>query len=138
MERQFIDGKWQPSLSNETYEVLNPATEEVLGNASKASSKDIQKALVSAEKGLEIWRNIDPWKRSQILRKGFADLIREKKDNLVKWMTLEVGKPLGEGIAESNAAADIFEWNSEETKRIYGQTVESRNKNKEYMFTISS
>tara|TARA_B100000424_G_scaffold241632_1_gene209926 strand:+ start:323 stop:1765 length:1443 start_codon:yes stop_codon:yes gene_type:complete len=125
---QFIDGKWQPSLSNETYEVLNPATEEVLGNASKASSKDIQKALVSAEKGLEIWRNIDPWKRSQILRK-IADLIREKKDNLAKWMTLEVGKPLGEGIAESNAAADIFEWNSEETKRIYGQTVESRNKN---------
>ena len=109
---QFIDGKWQPSL----------------GNASKASSKDIQKALVSAEKGLEIWRNIDPWKRSQILRK-IADLIREKKDNLAKWMTLEVGKPLGEGIAESNAAADIFEWNSEETKRIYGQTVESRNKN---------
>ena len=125
---QFIDGKWQPSLSNETYEVLNPATEEVLGNASKASSKDIQKALVSAEKGLEIWRNIDPWKRSQILRK-IADLIREKKDNLAKWMTLEVGKPLGEGIAESNAAADIFEWNSEETKRIYGQTVESRNTN---------
>ena len=125
---QFIDGKWQPSLSNETYEVLNPATEEVLGNASKASSKDIQKALVSAEKGLEIWRNIDPWKRSQILRK-IADLIREKKDNLAKWMTLEVGKPLAEGIAESNAAADIFEWNSEETKRIYGQTVESRNKN---------
>ena len=131
---QFIDGKWQPSLSNETYEVLNPATEEVLGNASKASSKDIQKALVSAEKGLEIWRNIDPWKRSQILRK-IADLIREKKDNLAKWMTLEVGKPLGEGIAESNAAADIFEWNSEETKRIYGQTVEI--KIQEYMFTIS-
>ena len=124
---QFIDGKWQQSVNNETYEVLNPATEEVIGKASKASSIDIQKALVSAKKGLEIWRNIDPWKRSLTIRK-IADLIRKKKDDLAKWMTLEVGKPLAEGIAESNAAADIFEWNSEETKRIYGQTVESRNK----------
>ena len=124
---QFIDGKWQQSVNNETYEVFNPATEEVIGNASKASSEDIQKALASAKKGLEIWRNIDPWKRSLTIRK-IADLIRKKKDNLAKWMTLEVGKPLAEGIAESNAAADIFEWNSEETKRIYGQTVESRNK----------
>tara|TARA_B100001121_G_C18686617_1_gene621006 strand:- start:732 stop:2174 length:1443 start_codon:yes stop_codon:yes gene_type:complete len=124
---QFIDGKWQQSVNNETYEVLNPATEEVIGNASKASSEDIQKALVSAKKGLEIWRNIDPWKRSLTIRK-IADLIRKKKDNLAKWMALEVGKPLAEGTAESNAAADIFEWNSEETKRIYGQTVESRNK----------
>ena len=124
---QFIDGKWQHSVNNETYEVLNPATEEVIGKASKASSVDIQKALVSAKKGLEIWRNIDPWKRSLTIRK-IADLIRKKKDDLAKWMTLEVGKPLAEGIAESNAAADIFEWNSEETKRIYGQTVESRNK----------
>ena len=124
---QFIDGKWQQSVNNETYEVFNPATEEVIGNASKASSEDIQKALASAKKGLEIWRNIDPWKRSLTIRK-IADLIRKKKDDLAKWMTLEVGKPLAEGIAESNAAADIFEWNSEETKRIYGQTVESRNK----------
>ena len=124
---QFIDGKWQQSVNNKTYEVFNPATEEILGNASKASSEDIQKALASAKKGLEIWRNIDPWKRSLTIRK-IADLIRKKKDDLAKWMTLEVGKPLAEGIAESNAAADIFEWNSEETKRIYGQTVESRNK----------
>jgi NAD-dependent aldehyde dehydrogenases len=37
---QFIDGKWQESQNKETYEVLNAATEEVLGNASKASEAD--------------------------------------------------------------------------------------------------
>ena len=41
-------------------------------------------------------------------------------------MALEVGKPLTEGLAEVNGSAIIFEWNAEETKRIYGQTVESR------------
>jgi NAD-dependent aldehyde dehydrogenases len=52
--------------------------------------------------------------------------MREKKDVLAKWLTLEVGKPLAEGVGEVGGAADIFEWNAEETKRIYGQTVESR------------
>ena len=36
---QFIDGKWQQSQNNETYDVINPATEEVFGKASKASSE---------------------------------------------------------------------------------------------------
>ena len=122
---QFIDGKWQASSNNETYDVINPATEEVIGKASKASREDVQKALKSAEKGLKIWRDTSPWKRSYIIRK-IADTMREKQDVLAKWMTLEVGKPLAEGIGEVGGAADIFEWNAEETKRIYGQTVESR------------
>ena len=50
---QFIDGKWQQAEKKETYDVINPATEEVIGKASKASSIDVQKALKSAEKG---WR----------------------------------------------------------------------------------
>ena len=122
---QFIDGKWQQAEKKETYEVINPATEEVIGKASKASSVDVDKALKSAEKGLKVWRNTPPWQRSYIIRK-IADLMREKKNILAKWLTLEVGKPLAEGVGEVGGAADIFEWNAEETKRIYGQTVESR------------
>jgi len=122
---QFIDGKWQQAEKKETYEVINPATEEVIGKASKASSVDVDKALKSAEKGLKVWRNTPPWQRSYIIRK-IADLMREKKNVLAKWLTLEVGKPLAEGVGEVGGAADIFEWNAEETKRIYGQTVESR------------
>ena len=122
---QFIDGKWQPSEKKETYEVINPANEEVIGHASKATPVDVEKALKSAEKGLEVWKKTPPWKRSAIIRK-IADLIRAKQDVLAKWLTLEVGKPFAEGKGEVGGTADIFEWNSEETKRIYGQTVESR------------
>ena len=49
---QFIDGKWQASSNKETYEVINPATEEVIGHASKATFGDVERALKSAEKGL--------------------------------------------------------------------------------------
>jgi len=122
---QFIDGKWQKSSDKGTYEVINPATEEVIGSASKATPKDVEKALKSAEKGLEVWKNTPPWQRSYIIRK-IADKMREKQDVLAKWMTLEVGKPLAESKGEVGGSADIFEWNAEETKRIYGQTVESR------------
>ena len=125
---QFIDGKWQPSEKKETYEVINPATEEIIGSASKASSADVEKALKSAEKGFEFWKKTPPWQRASIIR-NIADLIRKKNDVLAKWLTLEVGKPLVESVGEVNGAADIFEWNAEETKRIYGQTVESRFEN---------
>ena len=125
---QFIDGKWQKSEKGETYDVINPATEEVLGKASKASENDVNKALKSAEKGLEVWRKTPPWERAKIIRK-IADLMRERSDILAKWLTLEVGKPLAEAAGEVGGAADIFEWNSEETKRIYGQIVESRMEN---------
>ena len=125
---QFIDGKWQPSEKKETYEVINPATEEVIGKASKATPADVEKALKSAEKGFAVWRNTPPWQRSYVIRK-IADLMRKKSEVLAKWLTLEVGKPLAEARGEISGAADIFEWNAEETKRIYGQTVESRFEN---------
>ena len=122
---QFIDGKWIKASSGETYEVINPANEEILGHASKASAEDVEKALKSAQQGFEVWKKTTPWQRSYILRR-IADKMREKQDVLAKWMTLEMGKPLNEAKGEVNGAADIFEWNAEETKRIYGQTVESR------------
>ena len=122
---QFIDGNWQQSKDKGTYEVINPANEEIIGNVSKATPDDVDAALKSAQKGLQVWKNTAPWQRSYILRK-IADKIREKQDIFAKWMTLEVGKPLAEGKGEAGGSADIFEWNAEETKRIYGQTVESR------------
>ena len=122
---QFIDGKWQKSSSGETYDVINPANEEIVGKASKANSEDIQRAIISAAKGLKIWKNTSPWERAKVLRK-ISELIRKKIDILSKWMTLEVGKPLSEGPGEINGAADIFEWNSEETKRIHGEINQSR------------
>ena len=69
--------------------------------------------------------NTQAWERSNKIRK-IADLIRKRKDEIAKWISLEVGKPFLQAQAEAIASADIFEWNAEETKRIYGQTVESR------------
>ena len=122
---QFINGKWQKSSSGETYKVINPATEEKIGNASKANDKDIDLCLKSAQEGFKIWKNTSPWERSKIIRK-ISDLIRKKNKIISNWLTLEVGKPLSESLTEANGAADIFEWSSEEAKRIYGETLQGR------------
>ncbi len=52
--------------------------------------------------------------------------MRKKSKVFAKWMTLETGKTFAEAEAEVSASADIFEWNAEETKRIYGQSLQSR------------
>ena len=122
---QFINGKWVKSSGGETYEVLNPANEELLGKASKANKKDIELALESAQKGFDVWKNTSPWERSKIIR-NISEIIRKKKDILAKWLTLEVGKPLKESLGEASGAAEIFEWSSEEAKRIYGETLQGR------------
>ena len=114
---QFINGKWQVSSGKETYEVINPATEELIGKASKANENDVNTCLNSASEGFKIWKNTSPWERSKIIRK-IADLIRKKNKDLAKWLTLEVGKPLTESLVEANGAADIFEWSAEEAKKF--------------------
>jgi succinate-semialdehyde dehydrogenase/glutarate-semialdehyde dehydrogenase len=66
---QFINGKWGPSSDNGTYEVINPATEEVLGQASKATPQNVNEALNAAKNGLEVWKKTPPWQRSYIFEK---------------------------------------------------------------------
>ena len=55
---QFIEGKWQSSANKETYDVINPATEEIIGKASKAAPSDVEKALKSAEKVLKFGKKL--------------------------------------------------------------------------------
>jgi succinate-semialdehyde dehydrogenase / glutarate-semialdehyde dehydrogenase len=123
--RLFIDGDWRDSSDGATRPVTDPATEEVLGTIAAATEADIDAALAAAEAGFSIWRRTGTWERAAKIRRA-ADLIRERSDQIATLMSLETGKPLAEAKGEVGAAADQFEWYSEETKRIYGQIIEGR------------
>ena len=120
----FINGKWSNNSEN-NIKVINPFNEEVLGSIPVSTEKDLNEALEAAHHAFTGWRETSPWERSKII-KQIATLIRERADEIAKTMTLETGKPLAESKGETMAAADQFEWYSEETKRIYGQIIESR------------
>lgn len=121
----FIAGSWVGASDGAEREVTDPATEEPVGTIPMATEQDLDRALAAAEEGFAAWRRVSPWDRGAILRRT-ADLIRERVDSIALIMSRETGKPLAEAKGETNAAADQFEWYAEETKRIYGQTIEGR------------
>ncbi len=121
----FIKGEWRAASDGRTKPVTDPATEDALGTIAMATEADVDAALQAAQDGFRIWRRVGTWDRAAKMRRA-ADLIRERADEIATRMSLETGKPKAESVGEANAAADQFEWYSEETKRLYGQIIESR------------
>ncbi len=106
-------------------DIVNPATEEVLGAISLATSADAKEALAWAERGFGLWRKVGPWARSDMLRK-IAGLIRERMPEIARLLTLETGKPIVEAELEVSSAAEHFEWAADQARRLTGETVSSR------------
>jgi succinate-semialdehyde dehydrogenase/glutarate-semialdehyde dehydrogenase len=121
----YIDGTWRAARSGRTIPVLNPATEEVIGQVAHASKDDLDEALAAAEKGFAAWRKVSAFDRSKLMRKA-ADILRSRADETARLMTLEQGKPIGEAKVEVMAAADIIDWFAEEARRAYGRVVPAR------------
>jgi len=121
----FINGEWRDALAKENLEIINPATEEVIGKLSHARKEDLDLALVAAEKAFENWKNVSAYERSKILRKA-ADIVRSKADEIATLMTMEQGKPLIEAKMETMGAADSIDWYAEEGRRAYGRIIPSR------------
>jgi succinate-semialdehyde dehydrogenase/glutarate-semialdehyde dehydrogenase len=121
----YLDGNWHNAHGGDVRDVLDPATEQVIGTIPSVTEEDLDDALAAAERGFAEWRKVSPWERAAKLR-AVADLIRARTADIARLMTLETGKPLAESAGEIGAAADQFEWYAEETKRIYGQTIEGR------------
>ncbi|KAA0022497.1 NAD-dependent succinate-semialdehyde dehydrogenase [Antrihabitans cavernicola] len=115
----YIDGKWTPAESGRTFDVENPATEEVLAAVADGGAADADRAIRAAAAAQEDWGRTAPRARSEILRRAY-DLIVDRTDDLAALMTAEMGKPLAEARGEVAYAAEFFRWFSEEAVRIGG------------------
>ena len=121
----FIDGKWQQPAEGKSLPVLNPATGKEIGRVAHASRPDLDLALAAAKKGFEVWRDMVPAARAQIMRKA-ATLVRERVGEIASLLTQEQGKPLAEATTETLSACDILDWFADEGLRVYGRLVPSR------------
>jgi succinate-semialdehyde dehydrogenase/glutarate-semialdehyde dehydrogenase len=121
----YIDGKWAAARAGGTRAVVDPATEEVVGHIAVAEAADLDAALASAQRGFEAWRRTSPWDRSKVLRRA-ADLMRDRLEAVARVMSTETGKPIAESRAEIGGAAEQLDWYADETRRIYGYTIEGR------------
>lgn len=120
--RMLIDGEWVDAQEGETFEVINPATSEVIAHVPKGGLKDAQKALEAADRAFKEWSILPPIKRGIILRQA-AQLARERREELGQVLTMEQGKPLKEAIGEINASAEALEYFAEEARRMIGETI---------------
>jgi succinate-semialdehyde dehydrogenase/glutarate-semialdehyde dehydrogenase len=120
-----IGGVWKTALDGRTIDVVNPATEEVIGKLSRASAADLDLALAAAAKGFAVWKAMSAYERSKIMRKA-AELVRERLDDIAVLMTEEQGKPLAEARIEIAGSADVIDWFAEEGRRAYGRVIPAR------------
>ena len=118
----IIDGERVYAGDRRTHRVVNPATEETLGELPLASAADLDRALAAADKGFKIWRNASAQERAAVLQ-GAARLMLERADDLARIATMEEGKPFHEARIEVMMNVGLFNFYAGECQRIYGRTL---------------
>jgi succinate-semialdehyde dehydrogenase / glutarate-semialdehyde dehydrogenase len=118
----IIDGARVAGGGRRTHRVVNPATEEVLGELPLADPADLDHALAVAQRGFEIWREAPAAQRSAVLQ-GAARLIHERLEDIARIATLEQGKPLAEARIEVMMNVGLFNFYAGECQRIYGRAL---------------
>ncbi len=121
----FIEGKWVAAADGGTFSVVDPATEEVIGDVASAASDDVDAAIRAAAEAWSEWRDTDPWRRAEVLRET-ARLVVDRLEELASILSAEQGKPLAEARGELTASAEIIDWCADEARRIYGRIIPSR------------
>jgi aldehyde dehydrogenase (NAD+) len=116
----YIDGAWVPSDGNETIDVENPATEEVIGRIPAGTASDVDRAVKAARAAQDDWAATSPEERGKFLSR-LQDALTARHGEIAKVITAEMGAPVklaetvqaGLPIADIATAAQLattFEW----------------------------
>ena len=118
----YVGAQWVGADSGATFPVYDPATGDTVANVPRMGAPETRRAIEAADAALPAWRATPAKERAKIIRRWY-DLIVEHTDELAHIMTLEQGKPLAEARGEIAMGAAYVEWNAEEAKRVYGDTI---------------
>lgn len=125
--KHFINGEYQDSTSGQQIDVINPATEEVIGHVSCGSTQDIDEAVASAAKAFHHaspWRSMSPDDRGKIMYR-YAELIAEYTETIAQLVTLENGKLIKDArSSDASGAAKTFRYYAGWTTKIEGETLD--------------
>jgi len=115
----YVNGGWIAGAEGARFDVLNPATEEVIASVASAEIADADKALDAAEAAMADWAARTPRARSEVLRKAW-ELMHARLDQFARLITLENGKARADAMGEAAYAAEFFRWFAEEAVRADG------------------
>jgi succinate-semialdehyde dehydrogenase/glutarate-semialdehyde dehydrogenase len=117
----YVDGQW---VGEPAVPVTNKATGEVIARVPDFGEAETRAAIEAAKLAQPAWSKLLAKERSRLLRRWF-DLITQNTRELALLLTSEQGKPLAEATGEIAYAAGFIEFNAEEAKRVYGETIPS-------------
>ncbi len=119
----YINGKWVPASGGEKIEVINPATEEIIGTVPVGTEDDVNDAILAARSAFPSWSKSSIEERQGYLN-AISAAISEKGDQIAEVITSEVGTPINYSkmamvgtprvVARSYAKIlESFEWEEE-------------------------
>ncbi|WOC17207.1 NAD-dependent succinate-semialdehyde dehydrogenase [Pseudochrobactrum sp. MP213Fo] len=123
-QANLIDGQWLAADSGATIDVINPASNKIIGTIPKSGKAETARAIDAAAAAFKSWRKTTANERAQKMRK-LHDLILANQDALAEVLTMEQGKSLAESKGEVASSAAYILWYAEEARRMYGDIVPS-------------
>ncbi|XP_034207440.1 betaine aldehyde dehydrogenase 1, chloroplastic-like isoform X3 [Prunus dulcis] len=113
----FIAGEWREPLLEKRIPIINPATEEIVGDIAAATAEDVDMAVDAARTAFfsnegKDWSSASGAYRAKFLR-AISDMILERKSLLAKLETIDTGKPLDEAISDMENCASCFKYYAE-------------------------
>jgi aldehyde dehydrogenase (NAD+) len=127
--KNYIDGRWVDAVSGDAFEDLDPATGEVIATATKSTVVDIDRAVEAAKRAADAWRLYPAPKRGEILYRA-AEIMLQRKDELAREMTREMGKVLSESRGDVQEGIDMTYYIAGEGRRQFGDVVPAELPNK--------
>ncbi|XP_010913436.1 betaine aldehyde dehydrogenase 2 [Elaeis guineensis] len=121
----FIDGEWREPVRHKRIPIINPATEEPIGEIPAATAEDVELAVAAARRALtrnrgKDWARTSGAARAKYLR-AIAAKITERKSELAKLETLDCGKPLDEAAWDMDDVAGCFEYYADLAEALDGK-----------------
>jgi succinate-semialdehyde dehydrogenase / glutarate-semialdehyde dehydrogenase len=123
-QQALIGGVWQDASTKATVDVVDPASQDVLGTTPDMGSNETRTAIEAAAQAFKSWKARTHAERAALLER-WHDLMRQHEQDLALLLTLEQGKPLAEAQAEIRYGASFVKWFAEEARRIGGSTIPS-------------
>ncbi len=128
--KNYIGGEWVEASTGETFENRNPANwDEVVGVFQKSGKEDVLRAVEAAKKMYPHWRKVPAPKRAEILRRA-TEILVERKEELARLMTREMGKILPETRGDVQEAIDTGFYAFGEGRRLFSLNTPSELPNK--------
>jgi len=122
--QMYVNGQWSEAEGRAAFDVVNPATREVVAQIANAGLPETRLAIDAAHGAFHGWAALSAKERGRILLRIQAG-IEVRRDDIARLIVLENGKPFEEARKEVSFALGYFGWFAEEARRLGGEWVPS-------------